>query len=140
MTNCGGCEVRLAGRSNIELLPAFAEAPIACTLEGGQLAGRAEEFRALFAWLIEAERTPKGFCWTFQGGPGVERRVRELARREHLCCPFLSFAVSTQGEQVLWETRGPEHAAEVLDDFFALAQLRHQPERALVQLTRRAAN
>jgi hypothetical protein len=139
MTSCNGCEVQLAGRSNIELLPAFSEAPVACTLGGGQLAGRAEEFRALFAWLIAAERMPKGFRWTFQSGPGVERRVRELARREHLCCPFLSFAVSTQGEQVIWETRGPEHAEDVIGEFFALSELRHEPERALVQLTRRSA-
>jgi hypothetical protein len=119
----------------VELLPAFADEPLACTLEGGQLAGRVAEFRAVFAWLLRAERLPQGFRWTFQNGPGVERSVRELARREHLCCPFLSFAISTQGEQLIWEGRGPDGAEQIVDQFFALSDLSGEPVQTLIQLT-----
>jgi hypothetical protein len=136
MASCNGCDVQLSGRSNVELLPAFVDEPLACTLDGGQFEGRVAEFRALFAWLLSAERLPKGFRWTFQNGPGVERRVRELARREHLCCPFLSFVISTQGEQLIWESRGPDGADDIVDQFFALSDLSRESAQALVQLTR----
>lgn len=134
-----GCDVQWAGRSNVELLPGFVDAPLACILEGGQLVERENEFRAVFAWLVSAERLAKGFRWTFQNGPGVERRVRALARREHVCCPFLSFAVSTQGEHLIWEGRGPDGAEDVVDQFFALSDLDAEPRAALVQLTGRAS-
>lgn len=138
MASCNACDVQLSGRSNIELLPAFAGEPIACSLSGAQLSGRAREFQAVFAWLTARERLPSGgIRWTFQSGPGVERAVRELARREHLCCPFLGFAISTQGEQVIWETRGPEGAGALVDEFARLPELSAEPERALLQLTQR---
>jgi hypothetical protein len=103
---CGGCEANLAGLSNIELLPAFAQEAPACSLDGSSQVERAREFRALFAWLQSAEREGAGFRWIFQNGPGVERRVRELARREHECCPFLAFAISTRGDEVVWQGTG----------------------------------
>lgn len=139
MGSCNGCDVQWSGRSNIELLPAFAGAPVACSLSGAELSGRAREFHGVFAWLTKRERLPGGgIRWTLQSGPGVERAVRQLARQEHLCCPFLGFAISTQDEQVIWETRGPEGAEAVVDEFARLPELGAEPERALLQLTRRA--
>jgi len=141
MAGCNGCDVQLSGRSNIELLPAFAGEPIACSLAGAELSGRAREFQAQFAWLTSRERLPGGgIRWTFQSGPGVERAVRQLARREHLCCPFLGFAISTQDDLVIWETRGPADGQDVVDEFARLPELSAEPERALLQLTRRATN
>ena len=141
MASCNGCDVQLSGRSNIELLPAFAGEPNVCSLSGLELTGRVREFNDLFVWLTSRERLPGGgIRWTFQGGPGVERAVRQLARREHLCCPFLGFAISTQGDHVIWETRGPDGAEELVDEFARLPELSAQPEPALLQLRPRTAN
>lgn len=120
MTGCGGCEASLAGLSNIELLPAFVQEAPACSLDGQSYAARAREFRAVFAWLRAAERDGASFSWTFQNGPGVERRVRELARREHQCCPFLSFAVSTRGDDIVWQGRAHEASEALVAAFFDL--------------------
>ena len=110
MAGCGGCEANLTGLSNIELLPAFsAEAP-ACSLEGSRHAERAREFQAVFAWLRSTDRDATSLRWVFQNGPGVERKVRELARKEHACCPFLSFAISTRGDEVIWQVRAYDGA------------------------------
>jgi hypothetical protein len=122
MAGCNGCEARLAGLSNVELLPAFSTDAPACSLEAGAHAGRAAEFRAVFAWLLASEREGASFRWIFQGGPGVERRVRELARREHACCSFLSFAISTRGDEVVWEGRAVDGADDLAAAFFALPE------------------
>jgi hypothetical protein len=122
MAGCGGCEARLAGLSNIELLPAFGTEAPACNLEAGEHAGRAAEFRAVFVWLLASEREGAGFRWIFQNGPGVERRVRELARREHACCPFLAFAISTRGDEIVWEARATAGAEDLATAFFALPE------------------
>jgi hypothetical protein len=126
---CGGCEASLTGLSNIELLPAFVQEAPACSLDGPSHAARAKEFRAVFAWLRSAERDGPGFRWTFQNGPGVERRVRELARREHACCPFLSFAVSTRGDEVVWQARGHEGTEALVAAFFELPDAVKQTDR-----------
>jgi hypothetical protein len=129
MAGCGGCEASLAGLSNIELLPAFVQEASACSLDGQSHAARAREFRAVFEWLRSAERDGLGFRWTFQSGPGVERRVRELARREHACCPFLSFAVSTRGGDVVWQARGHEGSEALVAAFFDLPEAVKHVER-----------
>jgi hypothetical protein len=129
MMGCGGCEANLAGLSNIELLPAFVQEAPACSLDGSSQVVRAREFRALFAWLQSAEREGAGFRWVFQNGPGVERRVRELARREHECCPFLAFAISTRGDEVVWQARGHEDNEELVAAFFDLPETLKDRER-----------
>jgi hypothetical protein len=129
MGSCGGCEVSLAGLSNVELLPAFAQEAPACSLDGPSQAQRLREFRSVFAWLRSAEREGAGFRWTFQNGPGVERRVRELARREHECCPFLSFAVSTRGAEVVWQARAAEGSEALVAAFFDLPHTLKDSER-----------
>ena len=120
MAGCNGCEARLAGLSNVELLPAFSTEAPTCSLEAGAHAGRAAEFRAVFVWLLASEHEGASFRWIFQNGPGVERRVRELARREHACCPFLAFAISTRGDEVVWEGRAADGADDLAAAFFAL--------------------
>lgn len=122
MAGCNGCEARLAGLQHIELLPAFSGEAPACSLDGREHGARAAAFRAVFTWLLAAERESAGFRWIFQAGPGVERRVRELARQEHACCPFLGFAISTRGAEVVWEVRALDGAEALADAFFALPE------------------
>jgi hypothetical protein len=139
MAGCGGCEANLAGLSNIELLPAFVQEAPTCSLDTQSRAAREREFRAVFEWLRAAERDAAGFRWTFQNGPGVERRVRELARREHQCCPFLSFAVSTRGDEVVWQARGQAGSEALLAAFFDLPDAVRREEHPLDALVLHAA-
>ncbi|HEX6239923.1 MAG TPA: hypothetical protein VFZ61_03475 [Polyangiales bacterium] len=133
MAGCNGCEAKFAGLSNIELLPAFAQEAPACSLDGDSQSERAREFQAVFAWLRAADRDGASLRWVFQNGPGVERKVRQLARKEHACCPFLSFAISTRGDEVVWQARAMEGAEPLLDAFYdlpnALTQTAHPFER-----------
>jgi hypothetical protein len=128
----------LAGLSNIELLPAFAPEAPACTLDAGLRAERGQAFQAVFAWLLSAEREGASFRWTFQRGPGVERSVRELARREHDCCPFLAFAVSTRGDEVVWEGRGHDASEALVAEFAALPETLKSAMKPLGSLALRA--
>jgi hypothetical protein len=137
MAGCSGCEASLAGLSNIELLPAFAQEAPACSLDRDSHAQRARDFQAVFAWLRSADRDGTSLRWVFQSGPGVERKVRELARKEHACCPFLSFAISTRGEEVVWQARVHQGAEALLDAFYALPNTVAQADSAFERLTLR---
>jgi hypothetical protein len=134
MAGCSGCEANLVGLSNIELLPAFAPEAPACSLERDSHGERAREFQSVFAWLVSADRDRASLRWVFQNGPGVERKVRELARKEHACCPFLSFAISTRGNEVVWQARAHEGAAALLDAFYELPNTVKQVDAAFEQL------
>jgi hypothetical protein len=134
MADCNGCEAKFAGLANIELLPAFAGEPPACSLDGDSQAERAHEFQAVFAWLRAADRDGASLRWVFQNGPGVERKVRQLARKEHACCPFLSFAISTRGDEVVWQARALEGAEPLLDAFYELPTTLKQGDRPFERL------
>jgi hypothetical protein len=95
---------------------------VACTLGARDLAARSGAFQSVFEHLVISTRHPAGFRWSFRNAPGLERRLRELARSEHECCPFLTFAVSVQGDHVLWATCGPAEAAAAIDVFYRMPE------------------
>lgn len=121
--SCLSASAGNAARStHIEVLPALAGAPVACTLAERDVSARAHAFQALFQHLGSSTRLQAGFRWSFHNAPGVERQLRELARREHECCPFLTFVVSVQGDQVVWATGGPAEAEAAIDVFYRMAE------------------
>src|SRR5687767_10829335 len=68
---------------------------------------RIAEYRRLFEHALAGrERTAGAVIWHFTARPGVEAWVRDLAAREAICCPFLNYAVTTPGEQVVFEITG----------------------------------
>ncbi len=80
------------------------DAPIACSLEPGELSDR----RA--AWLGLAERalrgrhtTATGMQLVFAAGKGVEGELRELARLEARCCSFADWKVERSDDEVVLE-------------------------------------
>lgn len=129
MAGCNGCEARLSGLSNVELLPALAGASSVHILEQRELSARVADHHTVFASLLSAEQLDAGFRWVFRSGPGIERRVRELARREHAELPVLSFVVSTHGDTVIWEAHAGEGAEHVLAAFHALPEVFKGAER-----------
>ncbi|WP_437907030.1 hypothetical protein WME95_03725 [Sorangium sp. So ce327] len=106
----------------------FAE-PIVCTLTGQeQQARRAAEFRDAFVHLERTEPLEGAFRWHFRGEPALEAHLRALARREQECCRFFDFRITREGTSIVWETRGPESAAGVLEEFMRLPEtLRSEP-------------
>ncbi len=103
-------------------LAARPDAPIACDMSGApdNLAERLAEYRRLFEHaLTSRESTATATTFRFVARPGVREWVCDLAKREAACCPFLSYEIDEQGEEILWTTTGGLGAAEmgILDEF-----------------------
>jgi hypothetical protein len=97
--------------------------PIVCTLTGGQSrAERVAEFQAVFEFLECTELLEDGFRWHFLVDVQQEAWLRDLARRENECCRFFEFTLARDGANVVWETRAPQEAAEVLVAFRRLPE------------------
>ena len=116
MSGCG------RGSNAVAEFAAVPGAPILCTIEKGGMDRRTAEFRTAFEQLVAAERFAEGFRWTFQKREGFEAYLRDLAAREHQCCQFLTFTISSGGEHVIWETRGPAEAEGAIDVFYRLPE------------------
>jgi hypothetical protein len=85
------------------------DAPIACDMTGAEdtPADRLVEYRRLFEHaLLDRESTGTSITFRFAARPGVREWVLDLVRREAACCPFLSFDVSADGEQIVWTSNG----------------------------------
>ena len=97
--------------------------PIVCTLAGPeQQARRVLEFREVFVHLERTEPLEGACRWFFRAEAGLEARLRELARREYDCCRFFDFRITREGGSIVWETRAPESAAGVLNEFMRLPE------------------
>ena len=97
-------------------------APIACdmTTATDTLAERLAEYRRLFEHaLTSRESTATATTFRFAARPGVREWVCDLAKREAACCPFLSYEIDEQGEEIVWTTAGGLGASEmaILDEF-----------------------
>jgi hypothetical protein len=98
--------------------------PIVCTLAGRQQQEkRVAEFRDAFVHLERTEPLDGAFRWHFRNEPGLERQLRELARREHECCRFFDFRIHSEGgDFIVWEVRAPDEAAAVLKELMRFPQ------------------
>ncbi|MFI7454835.1 hypothetical protein ACIBQX_45705 [Nonomuraea sp. NPDC049714] len=93
--------------------------PIACDLSSAldTMPERLAEYRRLFdTAYVGRERTAHGIRFRLRADEGVEAWVRDLTVREKACCAFFAFAVTTDGDEVLWD-------AAVADDDLARAVL-----------------
>ncbi|MGH3347775.1 MAG: hypothetical protein ACRDO4_12410 [Nocardioides sp.] len=104
-------------------ITAHPEAPVACDMTGADdtLVDRLAEYRRLFEHaLLSRESTDTTTTFRFAARPGVREWLLDLVRREAACCPFLSYEVADEGEQLVWTTTGPG-ASEmaVLDAFLS---------------------
>ena len=98
------------------------DAPIACDMSNApdSLAERLTEYRRLFEHaLTSRESTATATTFRFAARPGVPEWVCDLAKREAACCPFLSYEIDEQGEEIVWTTSGGLGASEmaILDEF-----------------------
>ncbi len=102
--------------------------PVACSLASQPelLADRIDEFRRLFAEaLISRERTADGIRFRLRSEPAIETWVRDLAQREHACCPFFQFDIAVGDAEIYWYATviDDDSARQVLDELYQLAGL-----------------
>lgn len=79
-------------------------------------------YRAAFTQLVGTESFAAGFRWSFRAQPGLESHLRDLAEREAGCCPFMSYALTSDGDHIVWEVRAREDAAAVVEEYSRLPQ------------------
>ena len=70
--------------------------------------------------MLNRETTATTVTFRLAARPGVIESVLDLVRREAACCPFLSYEVDQEGEEIVWTTTGMG-AADIaaLDDVLA---------------------
>ena len=111
--------------TNLLSITARADAPVACDMRGAEdtLADRLAEYRRLFEQaLLSRESTATTVTFRLTARSGVVEWVLDLVRREAACCPFLSYEVDQEDEEIVWTTTGIGAAdIVVLDDFLAAA-------------------
>jgi hypothetical protein len=95
--------------TNLLSITAAPDTPVACDMTGAEdsLAERLTEYRRLFDHaLVERTSTDTSTTFRLADRPGVREWLLDLVRRESACCPFLSFDLDVDGEQVVWRVAG----------------------------------
>jgi hypothetical protein len=96
-------------------------AALACSLSRGETAGREQLMRELFSSaLVDSERSGASLRLCFEREH--EDGVRELARLEAECCPFLDIRVVARDPHVLLVLDAPADAGETLKPFESAAR------------------
>ena len=96
-------------------------APIACTLDGGDMATRLDEWNALLAGVTARRRLGDGgLRLEFGPGAGVAEIAR-LAAAEQGCCRFFHFALMIDDRGVALEVHAPPDGEPVLAALFGTA-------------------
>ena len=112
-------------------IAATPDAPIACDMTGAEdtLSERFAEYRRLFEHALVSRASTDGETrFRLADRPGVREWVLDLVRREAACCPFLSYAVDLEGEQIVWTTIGLGGSdLAVLDEFLTGSPISDDP-------------
>jgi hypothetical protein len=96
------------------------ELPVACSLDGRELAGRQAELRAgVLAEAETVERLPEGYRWRFRTGRDLFSRLGAVIDAERQCCRFLQFSIAADPDLgvVTLEITGPSGAADFLESW-----------------------
>jgi hypothetical protein len=113
--------------SKLLSITAHPDAPVACDMRTATdtLQERLAEYRRLFEHaLVSRESTATETTFRFAARPGVADWVLDLVTREAECCPFLSYEVEQEGDQIVWTTSGGLGGSElaVFDELLAIAE------------------
>jgi hypothetical protein len=94
----------------VKELPLFDDtAPISCTIEAADRAGRRELLEKMRSAAHSIERTDFGLVLSFS--PDEQAVFKEFAKLEKQCCSFFGFAV--ESDSLRWEA--PPNATEIMD-------------------------
>ncbi len=83
--------------------------PIACTLDAGTAISQLGEWAAVRGDLLASQPIPDGVILTFP--IRVADVVEDLARREAVCCGFLTITTDLTGDMISVSISSPDRAA-----------------------------
>jgi len=92
--------------------------PIACTLGGGEMAGRLGEWQALLAHVVGRRRLDDGGLRVEFEADVDLGEVARLAADEQECCRFFAFALVIDARGTALEVHAPPAAADVVSALF----------------------
>lgn len=122
--------------AGMEIPPA--NTPVVCDLSSATdtTTERVAEYQRLFSSVFTGrKRDPDGVVrFRFRAEEGVEAWVRDLADREHACCAFMAFDVSTVGDEVHMAVGviDNDDARAVLDEYYRLPETMTEDPAVLV--------
>jgi hypothetical protein len=93
--------------------------PIACSLDGRELAARQSELRAGLLAQADVERINDGYRWRFTDAPGLVASLGATIDAERRCCAFLQFHVLAEpgAGSVTLDVTGPPGTPEFLESW-----------------------
>lgn len=124
---CGDeCPCAVDVASGLTLVPLTREpaagsadaAPIACSLDAGQMQDRLAHWQALLELVVAREPVEGGIRLTFAADPDVGATLGRLATAEQACCGFFDFQIRVAGPVLEFEVRTPPEAGDVLTALF----------------------
>jgi hypothetical protein len=99
-----------------KVIPLYdATAPIACTIDRGEIAERIEVVARMRGNLAGLERTEYGMLLTFPNRLDVDADLQKFAVDEKRCCQFWGFAVTAEQDALTLQWDGPPDAQEIVD-------------------------
>ena len=99
--------------------------PIACSLDGRELAGRQTDLRAgVLAEAEAVERLPDGYRWRFRNNSHLFSRLGPVIDAERHCCRFLQFSIMADPDlgHVTLDVTGPAGTADFLESWISPAR------------------
>ena len=120
-SGCGAdCDCGTSAPGFVTLVASSGTTPIACSLDGGDMQARVEEWQALLTAVDHREAVPNGLRLSF--GPDAQLvEIARLAGAEFECCPFFSFTVSIDARGVALEVTAPADGQDLLSAVFGVA-------------------
>jgi hypothetical protein len=91
--------------------------PIACTLTAGEYKDRLASIRALTLDALRRHER-RGLVLDLYYAPEAAERVREMVRKEQVCCAFLTFDVRHAAEEIRVSITAPQSSREAADALF----------------------
>ncbi len=99
-----------------KVIPLYdATAPIACSIDPGEVAERIEVVERMRSNLTGLERTEHGMLLTFPKRPDVDADLQKFAVDEKRCCQFFGFAITDEDAALRLQWDAPPDAQEIVD-------------------------
>ena len=109
---CGCHKTAAAAARPLDMLPAPGP-DLACSLNGGDMAGRLAEWQALVQQATERAPIEGGIQLLFANAD--LRAMADLVAREQGCCSFLSFAIGVTAAGTTLNISGPADARPLIE-------------------------
>ena len=96
-----------------------ADAPIVCTIDGGEVRERIGQLAHLRTNVQRLERTEHGLLLHFAADPGLEADLRRFTVAEKACCGFWGFDVIASPTELTLRWDAPPAADAIVEELVA---------------------